>query len=128
MSGFGDPSRRLPPLVRAAALAGGVLAALVLGAPGVAAQAPDGAALFRQHCRACHGAAGVPSQGMMTMFPGLKALSDTAFLAARSEDSIVSVLRHGVGKMKAFQDKLSPDEMAAVARFVKSLGSAAAGP
>ena len=108
--------------VRAAAVCGGVLLALALGAPAAAAQTPDGAALFAQNCRACHGAAGVPSQGMKTMFPGLKALSDSAFLAARSQDSIVSVLRHGVGKMKSFQEKLSAEQMAAVARFVIALG------
>jgi mono/diheme cytochrome c family protein len=96
--------------------------AAAIGARPAAAQTPDGAALFAQNCRACHGAAGVPSQGMKTMFPGLKALSDSAFLAARSQDSIVSVLRHGVGKMKSFQEKLSAEQMAAVARFVIALG------
>jgi len=125
MSGFGG--HRLM-RGRAVAVWGGVLLALALGAPAAAAQTPDGAALFGQYCRACHGAAGVPSQGMKTMFAGLQSLADSAFLAARSQDSIVSVLRHGVGKMKSFQEKLSAEQMAAVARFVKTLGGAPRAP
>ena len=125
MNGFGGRNLMR---VRAAAVCGGVLLAVALGARPAAAQTPDGAALFGQYCRACHGAAGIPSQGMKTMFPGLQALADSAFLAARSDDSIVSVLRHGIGKMKSFQEKLSPEQMTAVARFVKTLRSTPAGP
>ena len=100
-----------------------ILLALALAGSSAAAQTPDGAALYQQHCRSCHGAKGVPSPGMLTMFPGLKALADSAFLTARSEDSLVSVMRNGAGKMKSFKDKLTADQMVAIARFVKTLAS-----
>ena len=97
--------------------------ALSLASASAAAQTPDGAVLYQQNCRSCHGAKGVPSPGMMTMFPGLKPLADSAFLAARSEDSLVSVMTNGAGKMKSFKEKLTAEQMAAVARFVKTLAS-----
>jgi mono/diheme cytochrome c family protein len=61
---------------------------------------------------------------MMSLYPSLKAIGDSAFLRTRSVDSIVAVLRHGAGRdMKSFADRLSPDEIAAVAKFVKTLAS-----
>ena len=106
----------------------GLIVGLGLGASNAAAQVPspppDGAALYRQNCRSCHGLKGTPPQRMVAVYPGLKAIGDSAFLRARSVDSIVAVLRHGVGRdMKSFTDRLSPEEMVAVARFVKTLAS-----
>lgn len=112
-----------------------VLVALALGASVAAAQTPgaaepDGAALYRQQCRSCHGARGVAPERMRAIYPTLKTLADSAFLARTPVDSIVAVLRHGKGKdMKSFSDRLSPAEMHAVAVFVKGLGAPApAGP
>ena len=90
-----------------------------------AAPEPDGAALYRQQCRSCHGARGVPPARMLTVYPTLKSLADSARQAQMTTDSLVAILRHGKGKdMKPFTDKLTPAEMLAVARFVKSLGTA----
>ena len=116
----------------AATLAGAMLA-LSLGVSSAAAQAapePDGAALYRQNCRSCHGARGVAPARMLSIYPTLKTLADSALQARLSTDSIVAVLRHGKGKdMKPFADRLSPTEMLAVAKFVKTFGSPApAGP
>ncbi len=98
--------------------------AVTWGAAAAAAQVPDGPALYQQHCRACHGAKGVPSQRMLSLYPKLKTLADSAFLAKVSTDSIVAVLRHGEGRdMKPFADKLSAEQMAAVAKFVKTLAA-----
>lgn len=106
-----------------------VVAAGVAGtATAAAAQEPDGSALFTKHCRACHGPAGVPASGMMKMFPGLSSLADSAFLAARSADSIISVLNNGAGGMRPFKGKLTAEEMTAVAQFVKGLATATAEP
>jgi len=111
----------------AAVLAVGMVLSLALGTRVVAAQTPDGEALYRQNCRTCHGARGTPTQRMVGVYPSLKSLADSALLAGISVDSIVAVLKKGQGKdMKSFSDKLTPDEMAAVARFVKTLASAAA--
>lgn len=94
-----------------------------------AAPEPDGAVLYRQQCRSCHGARGVPPARIVTLYPTLKTLADSARQAQLTADSIVAVLRHGKGKdMKPFADRLSPAEMAAVAKFVKTFGTPAAGP
>ena len=83
---------------------------------------PDGAALYRQHCRSCHGAKGIPSATMRASFPKLPSLADSTLQAHLTTDSIIVVLHHGRGKdMKSFTAKLSPAEMTAVAKFVKTL-------
>jgi len=95
---------------------------LACAAPSLAAQAPDGQALYREHCKECHGAAGRPTKQALGKYKDIKAL-DAAFLAARSDDSVVAVLKHGVkdGKeMKSFKEKLTPDEMLAVAKYIRT--------
>jgi len=116
------------------AVAVGAVLGLCLWASSAAAQAsaasePDGAALYRQNCKSCHGAKGVPPARMVTVYPTLKTLADSAEQARLTEQAIIAVLQHGKGKdMKPFTDKLSAAEMAAVAKFVKSLASAPTGP
>ena len=103
------------------------LLALVLvafaGARRVHAQAPDGKALYEENCRKCHGVRGTPPKTMKEKFPKI-ATFDAEFIAKRSDDSVVKVLMKGVGKaedMKSFKDKMSPEEMAAVAKYVREL-------
>ena len=94
----------------------------VCAVPPLAAQAPDGQALYREHCKECHGAAGRPTKQALGKYKDIKAF-DAAFLAARSDDSLLVVLKHGVkdGKeMKSFKEKLSPEEMAAVVKYVRT--------
>jgi mono/diheme cytochrome c family protein len=105
-----------------AALIVATMLVLTLSAGRATAQDVDGAALYRQHCRACHGAKGVPPQRMLTIYPELKALTDSGAFAKLASDSIIAAMRHGKGtRMKAFADELSADQMAAVAKFIKTL-------
>lgn len=104
-----------------------LLALLVLvfaaGARRAHAQAPDGKALYEENCRKCHGVRGTPPKTMKEKFPKI-ATFDAEFITKRSDDSVVKVLMKGVGKaedMKSFKDKLSPQEMAAVAKYVREL-------
>jgi mono/diheme cytochrome c family protein len=84
-------------------------------------QAPDGKALFETHCRKCHGPAGRPIAAMKKLLPELPTW-DAAFFAKRTDADIVTVLKNGKGKnMKPFADRLSPDEMLAVARYIRTL-------
>ena len=98
------------------------LAALGIGVTRAAAQQPDGAALYRQQCRTCHGAKGVPAERMQMLYPELKALADSGAFSKLPADSIIAAMRHGKGThMKSFGDALSAEQMAAIAKYVKSL-------
>ncbi|HTP26927.1 MAG TPA: cytochrome c [Anaeromyxobacteraceae bacterium] len=97
------------------------LGMLGLGATSAVAQGPNGSALYSQNCSPCHGAKGVPSKGMVSVYPGLKSLGDSAYQASVSADSIGGVIRNGFGKMKGYGSKFSAAEVAAMAQFVKSL-------
>lgn len=93
-------------------------AALSLDGP---RQEPDGKALFEAHCRKCHGATGKPSAAMKKLLPELP-VWDANFFAQRSEDQIVQVIANGKGKnMKPLRDVLKPEEMAAVAKYIRTL-------
>jgi mono/diheme cytochrome c family protein len=114
-----------------ASRAGGLRIALALGLAyavstrPAAAQQLDGTALYREHCRTCHGAAGKPTHLALSQYPKIPVM-DAAFVAARSADSIVTILTNGKGKdMKSFKEKLSPAEMRAVAEYVRSMAAAA---
>jgi mono/diheme cytochrome c family protein len=100
-----------------------LLVAFAAGAHRAHAQAADGKALYEENCRKCHGVRGTPPKTMKEKFPKI-ATFDDAFIAKRSDDSVVKVLMKGVGKaedMKSFKEKMSPEEMAAVAKYVREL-------
>jgi len=83
------------------------------------APAPDGKVLYEKNCRACHGARGTP--------PAVLAKQqniprwDASFMADRTDDSLVAAIRNGGKNMKGFSGKLSPDEMAAIAGYIREL-------
>ncbi|MFA6168224.1 MAG: cytochrome c [Gemmatimonadaceae bacterium] len=97
----------------------GVLsAALSFGSP---PQGPDGKAIFDAHCKKCHGATGKPSTAMKKLLPELP-VWDANFFAQRSDAQIVEVLMNGKGKnMKPVRDVLKPEEMLAVAKYIRTL-------
>lgn len=62
------------------------------------------------------------------MFARVPTLSDSAFLAGRSQDSIVAVLTQGVGDgndMPSFNGRLTHDQMVAVERYLRTLSTPA---
>ena len=100
-----------------------MLVACAAGARRLHAQAPDGKALYEENCRKCHGVRGTPPKTMKEKFPKIVTF-DEAFIQKRTDDSVVKILTKGVGKaedMKSFKEKLSPEEMAAVAKYVREL-------
>src|ERR1035437_1179137 len=87
------------------------------------AQAADGKALYDENCKKCHGGGGRPPKTMKEKFPKI-ATFDAAFIAARSDDSVVKVLTKGKNEdMVSFKDKMKAAEMMAVAKYVRELGS-----
>jgi len=97
-----------------------LLGALTFVASTAAAQGADGKALYDQHCKKCHGPAGKPSAGIQKLNPKI-ATFDAAFFAKRSDADLVKGIDEGKGKMKPFKDKMKPDEMAAVAKYIRTL-------
>lgn len=88
-------------------------------------QGPDGKAIYDENCRKCHGVIGTPPKTMKAKYPKI-ATFDAAFVASHSEDSIVKILTKGKSEdMKSFKDVLKPEEMAAVAKYVRELGQKA---
>ena len=79
----------------------------------------DGKTVYDANCKKCHGATGTPVAPMKKKYEKLAAF-DAAFFAKRSDDSVVAILTNGKGdNMKSFKDKLKPDEMAAVAKYIR---------
>jgi mono/diheme cytochrome c family protein len=106
--------RQLSMLVVLLVASGAVLAAT--------AQEPDGKELYNANCKKCHGVIGTPPKTMKAKYEKI-ATFDAAFIAKRTDDSVVKVLIKGKGdNMKSFKSKLSPLEMMAVARYVRELG------
>ncbi len=104
-----------------------IIAGVLLAGSGVlsraAAQAPDAKTLYQENCRKCHGVLGTPPKTMKAKFSKI-ATFDAEFIAKRSVDSIAKVLTKGKNEdMKSFKDKMSPEEIKAVAQYVQELAS-----
>jgi mono/diheme cytochrome c family protein len=95
----------------------GILAFVVL--PVLAEGTPNGKELYDKKCAMCHGTDGVakaPGKGSAN-------LNDPAWQAKNSVDAIVKVTTDGMKdtKMPGYKDKMSADEIKAVAEYVKTL-------
>ena len=82
------------------------------GAAG-AAVADDAATLFSQKCASCHGKDGKGTSVGQKM--GAKDLAATKL----SEADIEGVISNGKGKMTAYKEKLSADQIKSLAKYVK---------
>ncbi len=73
----------------------------------------DAAALFASKCAACHGKDGKGTAiGQKMGAKDITALKD-------NEAAIATVISNGKGKMSAYKDKLSAEEIQSLAKFVK---------
>jgi mono/diheme cytochrome c family protein len=89
-----------------------VLAALALSLAG-SALAVEARQLYGNKCNACHGKDGKgTSVGQKMGVPDLTALQGT-------EGEIAASITNGKGKMAAYKDKLTAEEIGALAKFVK---------
>lgn len=85
--------------------------AVSLAGPALAA---DAAGIFAAKCAVCHGKDGTGSPvGKKLGAPDLKKLKE-------GEPQIAATITNGKGKMTAFKGKLSPEEIDAVAKYVKA--------
>src|SRR5262245_31616447 len=98
-----------------------LLALCVAGArAGEPAQAPpDGKSLYTAKCQICHSADGSPK-------PALKVTAnfkDPAWHKARTDEQLVAAIRDGKPgtTMTAFKDRLTPEQIAAVVAYIRTL-------
>jgi mono/diheme cytochrome c family protein len=102
------------------------LAAQTVRAPEPSAAAsPDGQAIFTHNCSQCHGPNGKGISGMKT-----PDFTDPKVQARLTDDQIRQTIRDGRKgtAMPAWRGKLSEDEIASVASYVRTLGSHAEAP
>jgi mono/diheme cytochrome c family protein len=92
-----------------------LFAAVALSFAGTGLAAADGAALFASKCVACHAKDGKGSAVGKKM--GAKDLAEEM---KEPEKEIVADITNGKNKMPAFKGKLTPEEIQAVAKYVKN--------
>lgn len=80
------------------------------------ARAEDGKALFAQKCAACHGPDG-KGQNPMGKKLGAK---DLTTLGASEADIVKTITNGKPPKMMPYKEKLTPDQIQAIAKYVKS--------
>ncbi|MGH7899452.1 MAG: c-type cytochrome [Candidatus Binatia bacterium] len=91
---------------------------LLLASGAVSAVAgADGKSLYESKCTMCHEKDGAPKK----MGEGSASFNDPKWQAANSVDAIAKVIAEGKGKMKPYKDKLSEEEIKAVADYLKTL-------
>lgn len=97
------------------------IAVLVAGAQRAGAQAADGKAVYDENCKKCHGVIGNPPKNIRAKYEKIAAF-DADFFKEHSVDSVKKVLDKGKSEdMKSFKDKLTAEEIDAVAKYVREL-------
>lgn len=89
---------------------------------GRAQEARDAAELFQRQCVACHGKKGKgdgPAAPAMTPRPA--DLTDPEQIGELSDEQLIEVLTKGKGAMPSFGALLGPEEIRAMARYVREL-------
>ena len=88
-------------------------------------QTPDGKMVYVEHCKTCHGAIGVPTKSAVSKYDSIPNFKTPGFFDARSQDSILTILKKGKGKdMKSWAEKLTAPEMQAVAAYIRTFAVA----
>jgi mono/diheme cytochrome c family protein len=95
-----------------------LLAVVVATAPKSVAAAEDpAAALYNKKCAMCHGKDGVAKK----MGAGSANLNDPEWKKANSAETITKITAEGSGKMPKYSDKLTADEIKAIADYILTL-------
>lgn len=98
-----------------------IVLALVLSMPALVLQASaeefDVAYTYKKKCAVCHGADGVPKK----FAKGSPAFNDPAWKDAVSIQDIEKSIAEGKGKMPGFAKRFTPEELRALAEYLKGL-------
>ena len=94
-----------------------VVAVIALVSAPAAQAAADGKALYDAKCAMCHGKDGVAKP----MAKGSANLNDAKWQEATKVEAIETVITDGKGKMKGYKDKMTAEEIKAVATYTKTI-------
>ncbi len=97
-----------------------VLVAVVALVVVPALAAEDGKALYESKCAMCHGKDGVAKP----IAKGAGNFNDAKWQAAKPEAEIVKTVTDGKAKMPSYKDKLTPEQIQAIAAYIKTLAPA----
>ncbi|RKG65379.1 cytochrome c [Corallococcus exercitus] len=98
-----------------------LLSTLLLCAP-AASHAEDAAVLWDKSCKNCHGPDG-RAQTRMGQKESIPDMSRAAWQKAESDAHLRDVIANGSShnpKMKAYKDRLSPEQMDALVRYIRT--------
>ncbi|RKG90723.1 cytochrome c [Corallococcus sp. CA053C] len=98
-----------------------LLFTLLLCAP--AARADDAADLWSKSCKSCHGPDG-RAQTRMGQKEAIVDMSQAAWQKAETDADLRDVIANGSShnpKMKAYKDRLTPEQMDALVRYIRTL-------
>jgi len=96
-----------------------LLAAVILMAGAVGFAQSSGEATYKAKCQSCHGAEGMPNPGIAKLM-GVKPASDPS-VKAHSEAQMITAVRDGMGKMKAFKGNLTDAQIKDSVDYFRSL-------
>ena len=83
----------------------------------------DARALFVENCATCHGQNG-RAHTFHGWLVGAQNLTDTNWQEDTTDDEIIHAIKTGPSVMPAFEKKLSPSEIQALAKYVRSFNPA----
>lgn len=100
-----------------------ILSVIFLAGFTASASAQDGKALYDKSCKMCHNVDGKGNKAVIKMADGdLSKLDLTkASTVAKTDANLEKSVTDGIGKMKAYKDKLSADQVKAVVSHVRTL-------
>ena len=93
-------------------------AVLIAGATATSAQ-ETGESLYASKCKMCHGATGAGDTPMGKKL-GVKSLADPE-VAKKPDSAFIDITKNGVGKMPAYKEKLTDDEIKSLVGYIRSL-------
>ncbi len=80
----------------------------------------DGRKIYENHCKKCHGEFGKPTErGRRLDAPDF---TDKRWQWSRTDEQIIDAITNGKNKMPSWKGELTPEEIQAVARWVRVLG------
>lgn len=87
---------------------------------GVAYGQVDARKIYNANCKKCHGEFGKPTErGKSLAAPDF---TDRIWQLSRTDEQIIQTITNGKGKMPNWKEELTPEEIKAVARWVRVLG------